>query len=96
MALGFYNLLLVETYLFVNISSLVDLVTATKEVLALYSATLAQGSAHARLMLKGTSARDARMEHTIVTQTILMDVHHVSASVDLRSALLLLALLSRT
>lgn len=45
-----------------------------KEGLVHYSATKAQVSALARQMLKATSARNARMEHTIVTLTILMVV----------------------
>ena len=67
-----------------------------KEVLAHCSATLIQGFAHARPMLKGISARDAKMEHTTVIQTTLMGVPLVSALVDLMSVCLLEALLRPT
>lgn len=47
-----------------------------------------QDCVHARLMLKEISARDARMEHAIVTRTILMAVPLVSALIELTNALL--------
>lgn len=61
-------------------------VTAMREVLAHCNATSTQGSVHARPMLKGTSVRDARMEHTTVTPTIQMGVLLVSVLVDLMCA----------
>lgn len=60
----------------------VSLVIVMKEGLLHCSATKAQVSALARQMLKATSARNARMEHTIVTLTILMDVPLVSVMDD--------------
>ena len=69
--------------------SIAGLVTAMKEDQARCSATLAQGSVHARLMLKEISVTGARMGHTTVTLTILTDAPLVSAMVDLTNALLL-------
>lgn len=59
-----------------------------QEALVYCSVTTPQDCVHARLMLKEISARDARMEHTTVTQTILMVVLLVSALIEAMSALL--------
>lgn len=62
--------------------------TVMQEALVYCSVITPQDCVHARLMLKEISARDARMEHTIVTRTILMAVLLVSALIELMSALL--------
>lgn len=65
-----------------------DHATVMQEALVYCSVITPQDCVHARLMLKEISARDARMEHTIVTRTILMAVLLVSALIELTSALL--------